>query len=155
MKKLAAIMCLVLALSFLVGCQEVSENIAEDKIEKAFEEEGVEADVDIKDDEAHMVIENEDGKTEIDVKTGDEDSWCQEGTEWSSTTSGNEEVAGTAKMMIVGIVDSGTYAGFCHVTYDVDSAETQADIDLYFDEEGSGYQVMNINGQTFESEWTG
>ena len=61
---------------------------------------------------------------------------------------------GQANMQIQGKMTSGKYAGYCHVTYDIDMEGAQGTIDYYFNEEGSGYQVMNMNGQKIESEWT-
>jgi hypothetical protein len=61
---------------------------------------------------------------------------------------------GSANMVIVGIVTSGKYSGYCHVTYDVDTAEGQANAEFYFNEEGAGYQVVTVNGQTMETSWT-
>ena len=58
-------------------------------------------------------------------------------------------------MIIVGIVESGKYEGYCHITYDIETSDTSANMDYYFDEDGNGYQVMEINGQTYENSWTG
>ncbi|MBU1976026.1 MAG: hypothetical protein KKG59_06505 [Nanoarchaeota archaeon] len=100
------------------------------------------------DEDAKITIESDDGDQVIEAKSGT-DSWCSEGAEWSS--SGSE---GDAQMVIVGIVDSGKYKDYCHVTYDFDSAGGQGNMDMYFNEEGNGYQVMEVNGQKFESEWS-
>lgn len=125
MKKAIGFILLLVIISFVVGCGEPAKKV---------------------------VVEGEEGKQEITVKAGD-GSWCQEGAEWKMTTTG--EGAGTAKMVIVGIVSGGKYDGYCHVTYDVSGEDVDANIDYYFKEDGSGYQVMEVNGQKFESEWTG
>ena len=96
-----------------------------------------------------VTIQSEQGKSTVMVREGDS-SWCSEGSQWKMT--GAE---GNAEWVIQGIVSSGKYAGYCHVSYDIDSADTQADIDYYFNEDGDGYQVMNVNGQMFETEWKG
>jgi len=96
----------------------------------------------------------DDGKTTVtaDVKnTGD---WCQAGSEWKMSSTAEEQPS-NVKMVIEGIVSGGKYDGYCHVTYDVTSEENQANIDFYFNEEGDGYQVMVVNGQTYESAWSG
>lgn len=129
MRKILVLIFLI-AMITIVGCQK---NI----------------DVDNKEKETTINVESKDGNAEITVKEGDVDSWCATGTEWKSTgTQGN------AQMIVQGIIKTGKYAGYCHVTYDVDAEGTQADINYYFNEEGDGYQVMVVNGQTFESEWT-
>ena len=94
--------------------------------------------------ESGETVVMDDGETKVTTTAGDTDEWCQEGATWSAT---NAEAS--ANMVIIGLVSSGDYAGYCHVKYDVDSADTQANVDLYFKEDGSGYQVINVNGQTF------
>ena len=96
-----------------------------------------------------MTVESDDGNAKIEVKEGT-DSWCAAGSEWKMT--GDQ---GNAQWNIEGIVASGKYKGYCHVTYDIASDDTQANMDYYFKEDGSGYQVMEVNGQKFESQWTG
>jgi hypothetical protein len=88
------------------------------------------------------------GTYEVTVQNGNE--WCQAGSSWASTGHG-----ASSNMVIKGIVSSGKYAGHCHVKYDVSTGEGNANIDYYFKEDGSGYQVMDINGQHMETEWSG
>jgi len=102
------------------------------------------------DGEYHATITGEDGTVEITGTPGEGD-WCKAGTQWSMTKTGEE--AGAMSMVVVGLVDSGKYAGYCHVKYDVQTNDTNANVDYYFDEEGSGYQVMVVNGETYEYEW--
>ncbi|MBN2111925.1 hypothetical protein JW707_02375 [Candidatus Woesearchaeota archaeon] len=89
------------------------------------------------------------GDVEVTTNVREVHEWCQAGSEWSMA--GQQAVA---NMVIVGLVSSGKYAGYCHVTYDVDTAQGQANADFYFKEDGSGYQVVNVNGQTIETSWT-
>jgi len=90
-----------------------------------------------------------DGDTKI-VATAGSDDWCSTGSTWSAT--GSE---GSAKMVVVGIETSGKYKGYCHVTYDMDSADGDANMEFYFDEDNNGYQIMDIDGQHIEMEYTG
>lgn len=133
MKKITFFLMVLLAISLLVGCTG-------------------NADVDIKSsgNEADIDIETEEGEQHIEVSGKNTDEWCAEGSTWSSTGT-----QGSAKMVVVGIETSGKYKGYCHVKYDMDSAGAQANADYYFDEDGNGYQIIEMNGQTFESEWTG
>lgn len=132
MKKLILLIFIGLILSLIVGCGTTSK------------------DVDIKTtaDSTEIEIEDKETNTKLEIDSKNTDDWCNAGSNWKMTS---EEA--TSQLVIVGLVDSGKYKGFCHVRYDVDSAEGQADIDLYFDEEGNGYQVMVMDGKTFESEW--
>jgi len=138
---LCSLVCLLL---FSLGCQEADKTVIENQMENNLDE-GDTVDID---DNTILIETEEGGKIESNIQN--EDEWCGAGSTWSMT--GSE---GDAEMVVEGIVNSGKYAGYCHITYDVDSEDTQANIDYYFDEDGNGYQVMVINGQTFESEWTG
>lgn len=100
-----------------------------------------------------QTIATDGGEIKVTGEAKNTNAWCQAGSEWKTTSTG--EGAGTAKMVIEGIVSSGKYAGYCHVTYDVSTESGSANVDYYFKEDGSGYQVMNVNGQKFESQWTG
>ena len=112
----------------IVGCQKSEEKSAD-------------VDIENKGDSTKVTVESEDGKQTIDVKTANEDEWCNVGSE--VTTAGP---SGSSVLKVVGIETSGKYEGYCHMTYDMESAEGGADIDVYFDEDGNGYQIMNING---------
>ncbi|MBN2423096.1 hypothetical protein JXB41_07780 [Candidatus Woesearchaeota archaeon] len=148
MKKML-ILLLILTIVALAGCQKAQDKIVESQIEKNT---GMEADVQSNDGSVTITTEDEEGtKTEITANKGDGESWCQEGAEWKMTQTGEQDA--NAQWRIVGIVTSGKYEGYCHVRYTVDSDETQMDMDYYFDEDGSGYQVMELNGQTYETEW--
>jgi len=95
-----------------------------------------------------------DGETQVEIETNVKagNEWCQKGTTWSATASGEENA--NMNMVVQGIITEGKYAGYCHVTYDITSDDGQANMDFYYDEDGNGYQVMDINGNTFESSWT-
>ncbi len=134
------LICLVAAFFVLAGCTGSPDN--------------VETTSDVQPNGSgsfKQTITNDEGTTTI-TGTASGDSWCQAGSNWQMTHTGED--AGAAQMVIVGIESSGKYAGMCHVTYDLQSEETNMEADYYFDEDGNGYQVMNINGQTMESEWT-
>lgn len=137
---------LVFAVLLLAGCQAAVEKSVEKQIESKT---GGDVSVDVEGNEANINIETEKGTQEIQVTAKNTGSWCQAGSEWQSSG-----VEGMAKMVIVGIESSGKYAGYCHVTYDVQAQGSQANADFYFTEEGAGYQVIEVNGQKFESTWT-
>lgn len=129
-----------------IGCERAMEEAMEAQIES---ETGGNAEVDI--DGGSMTVETEDGTLEIE-SSGVKDGWCPEGQEFkmTSTAEGNE---GNMKMVYQGVISSGEYAGYCHVTYDMTSTEGTANINFYFNEDGDGYQVMEINGEKFSTEW--
>lgn len=139
-KTILGVLVVSLFLLIVVGCQSHSVEYTTDEGHVEMEGDGT---------EGTIVVETEDGTQTAEYKTG-ADSWCQEGAEWSSTG-----YDASTSMIVEGIVESGKYEGYCHVTYDVETADTSANIDYYFDEEGNGYQVMEIDGQTYESSWTG
>lgn len=146
MNKFNSLFILLMLVATFSGCQQGAETAVEKGLEK---QSG--ADVDIEED--RMTIKTDEGEVEIEVKEGDKDSWCEAGAEWGMTSTGAD--AGSAKMVIVGIVSMGKYAGYCHVTYDIESPDENTKIDFYFKEDGSGYQVMDVNGQKFETQWSG
>jgi hypothetical protein len=85
----------------------------------------------------------------VTYSTGDSD-WCSAGSKWSM-----DGEHANADMVIQGIATSGKYAGYCHVVYDMKTSQGDVHIDYYFNEEGAGYQVMEINGQRTETAWEG
>jgi len=143
--KIIAILAIMMAI-MLAGC---AEKVAEEHMEAQIEAEtGHDAEVEIDGEDAKMTLETDEGVVQIETKGVDSDEWCKEGAEWKMTAE-----QGQAEMVIVGIESSGEYKGMCHVTYDIDIAEAQGEMDFYFDQEGNGYQVMNINGQEIKTEF--
>lgn len=136
----------LVVLALVLGCQNSADEVVEKKMEA---DTGTEVDVESGDGDSKVTIQDESGTQQIQSKSKNEDEWCQKGSEWKMTDS-----EGSAEWMVQGIVTSGKYEGYCHVTYDVESDDTKANIDYYFNEEGSGYQVMEVNGEKYESEWT-
>ncbi len=141
MKKAIISIMFVLMLAF-VGCQSTVEDVMENRIAA---ETGENVDVDADGDK--VTITTDDGIVKSEVKN--KDSWCQEGSTWDMATAEAD-----ANMVVVGIESSGKYAGYCHITYNMDSEDTNLKMDYYFDEEGNGYQVMDIDGRKVESEWS-
>ena len=142
MMKAIALLGLLLGLFLLSGCtQPDSTTVSTGDGSVTVTETGGGQDITITADDGDAVIQ---GHVE------NADDWCQAGSNW--TFSGDE---GGMSMVIVGLVESGEYAGYCHVTYQVDSPDSVVDADYYFNEDGAGYQVMNVNGQTITTEWTG
>ena len=130
MKKIIFVMCIFL-LILLVGCKKPGNMNVE---------------VDKGGSETKIDVESDEGSQHIEVSTKNTDDWCATGSTWSSTGS-----QGSAEMIVVGIETSGKYKGYCHITLDTENMN----IDYYSDEDNNGYRVMVINGQKFESEWSG
>ncbi len=132
----------------LIGCQSATEKAMEDQIEQ---ETGKEADVDL--NKEKVTIETDEGKVEIEGSTANSDEWCQTGSEWKMTATG--ENAGNAQWLIEGLMKEGEFKGLCHVIYTADNADgTKAKMDYYFSEDGeTGYFEMDVNGQKIKSEW--
>jgi hypothetical protein len=40
------------------------------------------------------------------------------------------------------------------MSYDFSSEDDSGTVDIYFDEDGAGYQVMDISGEKMEMEWS-
>ncbi len=95
---------------------------------------------------SHVTVNSPDGQ--VNINSQNADSWCPVGSTYSS--SGTE---GSMNMAVVGIETSGKYQGLCHMRYEINT-ENGGTIDYYYDEAGSGYQVMDINGQKMETQWT-
>lgn len=139
MNKILIVCILVL---FVTSCQSTQDKMIEHQIEA---ESG--KDVEVNSATGSMVIESEDET--ITIKEGDKYSWCQQGSEWNMQSDQAQ-----ANMVVEGIVSAGKYAGYCHVVYDMTSENSVANMDFYFDEDGNGYQVMEVNGQKYEQSWT-
>jgi len=82
--------------------------------------------------------------------------WCKAGEQWEFSTA-HEGIDASAQWEIQGIVDSGEYAGLCHVISTAQTPMGETAMDYYFSEDGeSGYVEMKMpNGQTIKQEWTG
>lgn len=93
-------------------------------------------------------VESESRETQIEVSGTGTGEWCPKGS-----TVNTDSPQGTVSAEVRGVVDSGKYAGYCHMVTSLNMQGQQAEIDYYFDENGSGYQVMDINGQTVETRW--
>ncbi|MBN2368469.1 hypothetical protein JXC34_05615 [Candidatus Woesearchaeota archaeon] len=145
MKK-AFVVMLVLVMLAVTSCVKVAETVAEKKMEA---ETGANVDI----DGNKVTIESDEGKVEIESNIEDSEEWCKEGSNWKMTATGEEE--GSANMVIKGLMTSGKYEGLCHVEYIIVSEGETTTMDLYLDEEGGGYQVVQADGQTFEMEWHG
>jgi hypothetical protein len=148
MNKIIAILIVLLSFSLMLsGCTEAETTITTDDGD-------VTLNTSTDGQEYSATVNTDEGTTEIQGSGGDSSSWCQTGANWNMNTTGSEN-DGSMDWEIEGIEESGKYAGYCHVVYAVDTENAQGNIEYYFDEEGSGFMVMNINGQKIESEWTG
>ncbi len=97
-------------------------------------------------DGSHVTVNGPDGQ--VNINSQNADSWCPVGSTYSQ--SGAE---GGMTMQVVGIETSGKYQGLCHMRYEMTGTDSGT-IDYYYDQEGAGYQVMNINGQKVETQWS-
>ncbi|MBW3002253.1 hypothetical protein KY338_03780 [Candidatus Woesearchaeota archaeon] len=173
MKKILVLL-LILAI-IAVGCQQEGEKTFEKEGDAQPEKEEIVLDqsqIKFKvGDETIAKIEaqqNEEGDIEIEAveptmeadaveKTVDlGDEWCKKGQQWSFQTE-QEGIDASADWEIQGIVDSGEYAGLCHVIYSAQTPLGDTTMDYYFTEDGeSGYFEMKMpNGQTVKQEWHG
>jgi len=147
MKKIIAIVLLLVALGLLVGCKAPTYKVTGDG------DDFVEVTQDGDDKTGTYSWETEDGQVEGEYTVKNEDDWCQTGTTWSMSGVGTEGF-GSMDMVIEGIVKIGEYAGYCHIKLNAESEEEMVKMDYYFDEDGNGYQVLVMNGQTMKSSWT-
>ncbi|MBT6775063.1 hypothetical protein HOA91_06875 [Candidatus Woesearchaeota archaeon] len=96
----------------------------------------------------------EDVEVEIETSGINTGEWCEKGAEWKYAA---EMETGTtnAKWTNEGMIESGKYAGLCHVIYTSTGPEGSAKMDYYFSEDGeSGYFELDVNGQKIASEWS-
>lgn len=140
MKNAIGLLGLLLALALLSGCTQTTQS-GDGTTTVTQTGEGTNVD---------MTVSTDEGEVTIQGQVLNEDDWCQAGSNWTLTSP-----EGGATWVIVGLESSGEFAGYCHVTYDVDAPDSQVNADFYFKEDGSGFQVLNINGQTIKTEWTG
>jgi hypothetical protein len=94
-------------------------------------------------DEADMSTESVD----VNVEEG-ENNWCSEGSKFS--VKGSE---GEVSMVVVGVETTGKYVGYCHMRYEFDSLENGGSMDYYFNENGDGFQVIDVDGEKMEMVW--
>lgn len=80
---------------------------------------------------------------------GSDDDWCNEGSVVDVSDS-----SGAYRFEVLGIVESGEYEGMCHSRYVVDSEGDSGVMDYYVDEDGNGFQVMTMNGETTKIQWS-
>lgn len=94
-------------------------------------------------------VSEDDVKVTVDSSLDSEGQWCAKGTKVKTQTS-----EGDVNAEVKGVIDSGKYAGYCHMVSSFQGSSGTMNIDYYYDESGSGYQVIDVNGQTIETEWT-
>ena len=82
--------------------------------------------------------------------------WCKAGEQWNFETQ-QAGMDASAQWKIQGIMDSGDYAGLCHVISVTQTPLGDTTIDYYFAEDKeSGYFEMKLpNGQVVKQEWHG
>lgn len=134
MKRMIAMICMIVIAFAAVGCTSVDVN---------------DGNVDVKAGASEVSVKDGDANVEIKNTASSEEDWCPAGTTVNTNTP-----QGTVKSVIEGEVSSGKYAGYCHMTASVDSGTDSMEIDYYYKEDGSGYQVMEVNGQKIETSWT-
>lgn len=82
--------------------------------------------------------------------------WCKAGEQWDFETQ-QAGIDASAQWKIQGIMDSGEYAGLCHVIYTAQTPMGETTMDYYFAEDGeTGYFEMKLpNGQVVKQDWHG
>lgn len=86
---------------------------------------------------------------DIKVNIGNGENWCNQGSFVNSKGS-----QGEFKLEVIGIEDNGEYMGMCHMRYEIGTSGEQGIIDYYIDENGNGFQIMNINGEQTKTAWS-
>ena len=127
---------------FLVGCQDIKESGLEQKLESK----GLEhAEVDL--DNEEITVKTESG-TEIKVEGFKEGEWCPKG---AIVTANSDE--GDMTVEFVGILDQGEFSGLCHKIMNVQGPSGPMEVNVYVNEDGKGFQVVDYNGQEFKQEY--
>lgn len=127
MKKVFLILSIIIAAAFIAGCEESKPATTTTTVSTS------EGEVDV----------------EVSSTADSKDDWCSAGS--TMKTNGPQ---GDVEVVIEGIVTSGKYAGYCHMTQNVQTGTDSMTGDYYYNEDGAGYQVINVNGQKIETEWT-
>lgn len=68
---------------------------------------------------------------------------CQPGGKWHIQGTGTD-------LLIIQREDAGTYAGYCHAVYTVSSEGFSSTIHYFLKEDGSGFQMFELNGQKYQ-----
>ena len=170
MKKIIVLILILAIIS--VGCQQAAEKPFEKQVgepAEAKEAQVIKSQIKFKlgneTKERLEIMQKENGDLEIEpveptmealATSKGPDEWCKAGEQWSFEA----EQAGmdaSAKWTIHGIVDSGEYAGLCHVISVTQTPLGETTIDYYFAEDGeTGYFEMKLpDGQVVKQEWHG
>lgn len=106
--------------------------------------------------QAKEEIEIEEVEPTMEALVPGPEDWCKTGEQWKFSTE-QEDMDASAQWEIQGIVDSGEYAGLCHVLYSAQTPIGETTMDYYFAEDGeSGYVEMKLpDGKTMKQEWHG
>lgn len=168
MKKIIVLILILAIMS--VGCQQTAEKPfekeAEPEPQKVQElKSQIKFSIGNETKEKLEIMQKENGDLEIEpVKPTMEalatsqgiSEWCKAGEQWNFQT---EQVGmeASAKWTMHGIMDSGEYAGLCHVISITQTPLGETTMDYYFAEDGeTGYFEMKLpNGQTVKQEWHG
>jgi len=111
----------------VIGCQEVKEETLEPKGE--------------------IIIETEEGSS-VKIEGFKEGEWCPKDAQISISSTDGDLV-----MNIVGIVESGEFEGLCHKLTELDSATGIMKVNIYVDEKGKGFQVIESGEQIIKQEY--
>ena len=106
-------------------------------------------------DKGETTIKTDEGDVEVETSGLDTGDWCPEGGSWKYAAN-VEGADSSGEWKVIGLENSGKYAGLCHVTYNVDAgSQGQIEMEYWFTEDGeSGYVEMDFNGQKITQEWS-
>ena len=160
MKKAILAIIVLVSVMLLVGCQQPADQQTNDDTMADGDQQATadgdgdteaDGDGDSDGDGDTTTTTVSDGDTDVTVTTTEgTDDWCSAGSTWSMDMQGEE--SGFANWEVLGIMDSGEYAGYCHITYEYAVGEDTMNVDLYLTEDEGGFMVMEANGQTITQE---
>ena len=127
MKKILSLFVILFLFILVIGCQEVKEETLEPKGE--------------------IIIETEEGSS-VKIEGFKEGEWCPKDAQISISSTDGDLV-----MNIVGIVESGEFEGLCHKLTELDSATGIMKVNIYVDEKGKGFQVIESGEQIIKQEY--
>jgi len=170
MKKIIVLILILAIIS--IGCQQTAEKPFEKEADTAPEPQEVQEiksqikfSVGNETKEKLEIMQKENGDLEVEpveptmealATSQGVTEWCKAGEQWNFETQ-QAGIDASAQWQIQGIIDSGDYAGLCHVISVTQTPLGETTIDYYFAEDKeSGYFEMKLpNGQVVKQEWHG
>ena len=126
----------------VIGCQEVKEEALEKKLEST-----TSGKVGVDLEKGDITIETEEGSS-VKIEGFKEGEWCPKDAQISISSTD-----GVLVMNILGIVESGEFVGLCHKLAELKGVSGKTIINLYVDENGKGFQVIESDEQIIQQEY--